>query len=114
MITNYLDDCTVKGPAPALVDRTKRWVFVYGRSERARAGLRALADLAGPGAVAHPQQMRVDFAEGGFVRFVSVNDPDDLHRFRGLEVDDFWCEESVAQRLAPHPLLALLALRRRS
>jgi len=99
--------------AIALADRTKRWLFVYGRTERARAGLRALADLAGPGAVVRQQSMRIDFAEGGCVRFVSVNGPDDLHRFQGLKVDDFWCEEAVAQRLAPHPLLALLALRRR-
>ncbi len=92
----------------ALSDRTKRWLLVYGRRQRALAGLRALTDLAGPGAVVREAQMRIDFPEGGFVRFVSV---DDLHRLQGLHVDDYWCEEAVAQRLGSNPLLTLLATR---
>jgi hypothetical protein len=95
---------------PCLADRTKRYLFVYSRHVYAVRAIRSLFELAeNYGATLHEASRMIKFREGGFAKFMHVDD-----EFHGMMIDSYELDDEVAQRMDRYPLVMLLASRVRS
>ena len=93
-----------------LGDRTKRYLLVYSRHVYAVRQMHVFYDLVKDlGATLYESGRTIRFREGGFARFDHID-----QEFKGLEIDDYMVDESIAKRMDSLPLMTLLATRKRS